>query len=385
MNPSKKNKLYNKYLAGEISKAEMHELNQYALEDDFLFDAIEGTAGFEEGNKSAIKDLHARMEAKRKTKKRPLLIWFSAAAAVAILIVAINFINPLQNELAQQLVIQEESLPSETALEEDKIQVSDTEMSPSPKKIDESIKISPQTEVSTIPITKNQDKESEKPQLAVAPLAQSSNPKVEAEEISALPGKIEQDVAAADAVRELANSAGVGPPQEARDQVNGKVLGKEVGIEPKMESAPPISTVTMEDAVMKKEVNPSRNTIESRAESVTSFTPSQSAASPKRRKANTKDLASSIMIEPTFSPTVSIEDDDLNSKLFQQYLDEAIPTITNSGEFLAEFNITKEGKVEEFKVLKSIDLSMDGKLKGLIESFEGWKGLGNKKIKILFN
>ncbi|WP_284284522.1 hypothetical protein [Portibacter lacus] len=106
MNPSKKNKLFEKYMAGDISQDEMHELNQYALEDDFLFEALEGAAGFEAGNKNAIEDLNQKLKSKTQKKRSPLYIWMSAAAAVVILVVAITFIPDLKNDAISEVVME---------------------------------------------------------------------------------------------------------------------------------------------------------------------------------------------------------------------------------------------------------------------------------------
>lgn len=387
MNPSKKNKLYNKFLQGDISQAEMHELNQYALGDDFLFEAIEGASAFEGGNAAAIEELNARLKAAKKNTKSPLLLWFSAAAAMAILILAVNYLDPLQDKVAPQVAMQEEPQQGETAGDEEESKMAASEAgTPSPTELaDDARENLPQSKVASTSAGKIRGAENKASQSVVRSMALPRDSKGGADEISAVSGKIDQDLAVTDEVGRPPASAGAGPPLETRDEVNGKVPDKEVRIEGQREGAPASAAVAIEAPALQGEGNPPRKDIESRAESVTAFTPSPSAASAKRRKASTEDLASALGVAPPFSPKVSIEGDAINSHLFQQRIDQQVATFTSSGEFVAEFKITEGGRVTEFKVLESVDAVEDEKIQALIETFKGWQGRGNKKIKILVN
>jgi hypothetical protein len=392
MNPSKKNRLYSKYLAGDISREEMHELNQYALDDDFLFDAIEGTSAFEKSNAASIKDLNSRIDAKSKNKRRPLVLWFSAAAAVAILIVAVNFLNPLQNELSQQVAMQEEPIPSEIAMDKEEMlaETADSGIASPAEESDDSRKSIPQEEVAATPAKKYQNNKVKAAEPASVSRPSSPKPAEEPVVVSSLPNKIEQDLVLVDDVKEESVSAGLSLLKETNNDVAGKVnqdnvVEREIRSEQETESAPPISIVAREESEQKKDANSTRTNSKNDAEPINAFIPSRSAASPKRKKSSTEELSSSLVLQESYIPKITIEGDQVNSDLFQKHINAQIPTYTSAGEFLASFNITDKGRISNFKVLKSADAVLDEKLKALIESFKGWQGLGNKEVKILFN
>lgn len=113
MKPSKKNKtgkeeLLAKYTSGNITKDEMHLLNLYALEDDFLFEALEGLSDLENENRDSLLDLEKRLSSKKKKKRNPFIYWMSAAAAIAILIIGISVLNPLQKEITESGIAMEQ-------------------------------------------------------------------------------------------------------------------------------------------------------------------------------------------------------------------------------------------------------------------------------------
>lgn len=96
MNPSNKNnkqELFEKYVQGQISKDEMHLLNRMALDDDFLFEALEGFSDFETTMPDAIADLNKRLKSEKKSKKPIWLYWTGAAASILILLFAVNYLN----------------------------------------------------------------------------------------------------------------------------------------------------------------------------------------------------------------------------------------------------------------------------------------------------
>ena len=130
MNPLEKNKankesLLLKYYSGSISKDEMHLLNQYALDDDFLFEAMEGLSANEEGNKVALSDLSNRLKGKDKGARRIYLYWMSAAASIAILIFAVNFLNPNKNKAFKAPMVMEESAANDAITKTEKTMADD--------------------------------------------------------------------------------------------------------------------------------------------------------------------------------------------------------------------------------------------------------------------
>src|SRR5579859_7631952 len=92
-----------RYLKGELSAREMHELERAALDDPFLSDALEGLAGPNPGIRTGdlpvetdLAELKTRLAARvRGQEQRPALLWFSRpafrVAAAAILLVGIGF------------------------------------------------------------------------------------------------------------------------------------------------------------------------------------------------------------------------------------------------------------------------------------------------------
>ncbi len=115
MSPLEKNKgnkeeLFNKYLLGDISREEMHLLNQYALEDDFLFEALEGAASYEASNGDAITAIEDRLAKKKSKKRRPLyLYWLGAAASLLLIVFAVNFLNQSANQGLNASIVMDES------------------------------------------------------------------------------------------------------------------------------------------------------------------------------------------------------------------------------------------------------------------------------------
>ena len=125
MNPSEKNRaskesLLLKYNTGNINKEEMHLLNQYALDDDFLFEALEGLSKTEGENGTALVDLSNRLKQKRKKRKPIYLYWMSAAASIAILLFAVNFFSPNKNEAFNAPMVMEESTANDAVSKTDK-------------------------------------------------------------------------------------------------------------------------------------------------------------------------------------------------------------------------------------------------------------------------
>ena len=78
-----------KYLAGELSAREMHELEKAALDDPFLADALEGLASRAQPSPldQDLTELRARLDARvnQKKKRRIVPLWTRVAAAVILL------------------------------------------------------------------------------------------------------------------------------------------------------------------------------------------------------------------------------------------------------------------------------------------------------------
>ncbi len=77
-----------KYLAGELSAREMHDLEKAALDDPFLTDALEGLALRADPLDHDLTELKARLDARvnEKKKHRVVPLWMRVAAAVILLV-----------------------------------------------------------------------------------------------------------------------------------------------------------------------------------------------------------------------------------------------------------------------------------------------------------
>lgn len=113
MNPSEKNKLtkeqlLEKYIAGTISRDEMHVLNQYAIDDDFLFESLEGLSEFEDSSATALAELNDRLLEKTKRKRPIYLYWAGAAASLAIIVFSVTLLNKTANESLNQTMVMDQ-------------------------------------------------------------------------------------------------------------------------------------------------------------------------------------------------------------------------------------------------------------------------------------
>ncbi len=94
LNETYKRDLLRKYLEGSISDAERHELEKIALDDPFIFDAMEGVTLHQAAHKSNVNDLQSRLNPKDAKVIRPAF-WkrISVAAGVLVLVTALFFVN----------------------------------------------------------------------------------------------------------------------------------------------------------------------------------------------------------------------------------------------------------------------------------------------------
>lgn len=126
MKPSKKNnstksELLNKYISGAIGNEEMHLLNQYALDDDFLFESLEGLSEYEDSNSAVLKELNAKLKSKSKRKRPVYWYWAGAAASILIIVVSIIMLQPLENEIFSDSLAMDVSEEDQNELTESEI------------------------------------------------------------------------------------------------------------------------------------------------------------------------------------------------------------------------------------------------------------------------
>ena len=110
MSQSKKNRLtkemlLEKYINKSINDEEMHLLNLYALDDDFLFEAMEGLSLSKEDNTLIISELNKKLNAPRKNKVK-FLPWIGVAAGLAVIVFSTILIsNKVSNTLEHTMVM----------------------------------------------------------------------------------------------------------------------------------------------------------------------------------------------------------------------------------------------------------------------------------------
>lgn len=93
-NETYKRDLLRKYFEGSISDLDRHELEKIALDDPFVFDAMEGATLHQAAHKSNINELQNKLHAKDAKVIRPSF-WkrISVAAGVLVLVTALFFVN----------------------------------------------------------------------------------------------------------------------------------------------------------------------------------------------------------------------------------------------------------------------------------------------------
>lgn len=137
--------LLSQYLAGTISKDDRFELEKRALDDPFLFEAIEGAHQQSENKIDAITELKEEIKsttAKKETKRIPLFNYGIAASLILLLGVGMWFFNqandPQDNlamETVQQAANETEIYVADEASGQGKLQgmIDDDSESPSPQ------------------------------------------------------------------------------------------------------------------------------------------------------------------------------------------------------------------------------------------------------------
>ena len=90
-----KKSLLDKYLKGELSKNELHELEKLALDDPFLFEALEGFTEVKEVNDNDITRIKNKLHInKSKQKKRSLVPYGIAASLLVLLGISVWTLTP---------------------------------------------------------------------------------------------------------------------------------------------------------------------------------------------------------------------------------------------------------------------------------------------------
>ena len=102
INPTYQQELFRKYIDGSITEEERHALEKMALDDPFLFDALEGVHSEKEQSVSNIEEIQETIgssQNEKSAKKRRLVPWqWMSIAAGIFLVTAIGFlIQPKQD------------------------------------------------------------------------------------------------------------------------------------------------------------------------------------------------------------------------------------------------------------------------------------------------
>lgn len=366
-------------MAGDISRDEMHRLNQYALEDDFLFDAIEGASAFESGNANAINDLASRLP-KQNKKRNKLYFWMSAAAGVAIIVFTLTFIQaPDQNAISD--VVAMESAP--LAEDKEKTGINKGKLTKSDKAPEANIEKSTQggdngsrpkfnpSKPSKAAVVDIEKKSTAKEGAAVkpSPLASPNPIAEEKEDASTLAEVIVlDDMVEEEEIPVIAYTPP--PPSYSKTEI------KEAKLAP---------------AASRRTTGLSRSKHRKRGDANT-FKPENKAVSSKKRSEGEENIPSSAAPIADLADQkiaylfeVVIEEDPINSLNLLEYMHDKLVLDNIKGEFSAQFFVQNGELASEIKVVKSLGKTLDDNVIMLIESFEGWEDSGNKLIRILFN
>jgi len=377
MNPSEKNKLYNKYLAGDITKEEMHRLNQYALDDDFLFDALEGVSDFESNRSKAISDLEARLSSKKK-KVRPLYFWLSAVAGVAIIVFALNVIQaPSQEVMSDVVMEQNKQAPAADEKSSAGLELREAD---DEEKAERSIKSEAEAKQEKDLTPNSSEPVKAKPKSTER--SQVFSDEAVLHEPSREPTAVSIQVAPAPE-----GGAVLGQTSEPIESAKQDVVSEDKEIAAVEHDFESIKAARSEG--LAKPTNANFDQSENKA---TAFTPRKKVAKAQKRGQLADDTALSAPIQESESAdeeaivlfNVIIVDEPILTESFRRHVLENFKLEDYSGEFKVEFSIT-EGKLSsEIKILKSNTTELDEKLIKLIESFEEWEGSGNKTLRFLF-
>ncbi|MCP3932136.1 MAG: TonB family protein [Bacteroidetes bacterium] len=117
MKPSHENSilsLLQKWLKGDVNRRQEKQLEDLAVNDSFLSEALEGYIAFPESeHDEALNRLHNKIQKRTTSSKvRTLAVVYRIAAAVAFLVIAIFGFQYLQNQISPELAVVE-SLPAE--------------------------------------------------------------------------------------------------------------------------------------------------------------------------------------------------------------------------------------------------------------------------------
>ena len=126
-NPDELANLLERYASGEMDAVERHALEKAALDDDALFDALEGLNKHSLSFKEAITDLSYRLRTRLNTKRERRISFIRIAAAIAILVVCLFGIWFIQKQSKEKTTAQLD--PTHVESGQDKTQTSNEHVS----------------------------------------------------------------------------------------------------------------------------------------------------------------------------------------------------------------------------------------------------------------
>jgi hypothetical protein len=334
----------------------MHLLNQLALDDDFLFDALEGLAYQESNNSKAISDLKTRLK-KKKKKRRPLIYWISAAASLLIIVVAVNFISNKTNDTINESLVMEES------------------------PVDNIENTADDYAEGEVVIELNEESDKSSPAASAEILKES---KIVEEKIDDI---VEAEVAVSDFDKDKNISA---LNKEALDQVVAFEIDEIAVSEPVAAPPAPVTASKPESAATDLEEQ-SDFAISSKTE------PAQRFSAKKRQAAGIEK----VQAENSFGFNIKGIYIDSNGNLLpldqyeiiMNYINgqmnvERRTSLSNSGNFInLELEIDEDFRARNIKVLKGIEKGLDKQIVMLLEKFDQWELYEDElkgKIKLKF-
>jgi len=381
MSLSEKNRLFRKFLDGEISREEMHLLDQYALDDDFLFEALEGAAKVDDRSNGIMKDLEDRLERKNKVKRNPLYLWLSAAAMIAIVVVAIKFLPSPQNEMMSDVLLEK----SEEVPEADSDQAEK-------KMID--VQFSAADEGGQVDLTPIEDSGASPPKPAFEELGEeeAASPKPEPAKKIVQTEALSYESEAAP-TEEFTTNTDLEAGDLTLGNINKTIANEQPAVveeELSDEEEVSLSTKARSDKDLRGRDQKSDDAAERKEEALEGISQEPTGKQKKRARSQVAPTSSSPAESlsefsklPSFK--VRLRGDRATSEALQQYLSSKLPTYKEKRVFKATFTIQSNRFQKWVDVDQSIDPLSDEKIMQLIESFDSWEGSRNQKITILFN
>ncbi|WP_235297585.1 hypothetical protein [Portibacter marinus] len=345
MHQSEKNRLFEKYLKGDLTLEERHLLEKYALDDDFIYDAMEGVSLDEKRSRKAVDQIGYMLEKRKQSRKQTVMIWLSLAAGVAVLILAlIGLPDSSQEAIADVVQVEETSTPK---LEGVPLEESDQIAAASVK---ETGKI--EEEMSQADAIK-----SEKPVEAEAriELAQESETELERQEAIEVKSFKKELIA----VEELEDIEIVPTLSESRPTISA---------EPKRDTENELAGMALDQEA---------------SDAVTMGSEQDQFMRNSNGFARMREMIASVPSAKT-RLFVEVENDEATTLLLSTYLQDAMD-FDFKGDFVAEFEVLEKDKTDSIRVAQSVDPQIDEKIRKLIEGFGNWEHFGNKKVLIRFN